>query len=63
MYDISGRTDFAAAMNASGANGTTGGGVGDETLNGVLYSVFCEFMEGDFEMIRVLISEWTIGRG
>lgn len=44
----------AAAPNANSA-GMDGG---DETLNGVLYSVFCEFMEGDFEMIRVLVSEY-----
>lgn len=42
-----------------GANATAAGmDGGDETLNGVLYSVFCEFMEGDFEMIRVLVSEF-----
>jgi curved DNA-binding protein CbpA len=29
----------------------------DETLKGVLLSVFSEFLEGDFEMIRTLLSE------
>ena len=28
----------------------------DETLKGVLLSVFSEFIEGDFEMIRTLLS-------
>lgn len=61
MYDVSGRTDFAAAMNSGGDSsegGTAAGGglAGDDTLNSVLYSVFCEFMEGDFEMIRVLVN-------
>lgn len=55
MYDVSGRTDFAAAMNNDGADGS-GGAAGEDTLNSVLYSVFCEFMEGDFEMIRVLVN-------
>ncbi|CAO1629368.1 unnamed protein product [Parajaminaea phylloscopi] len=64
MYDVSGRTDFAAAMNTS-AEGRDGSdaaaGLGDDTLNGVLYSVFCEFMEGDFEMIRVLVNALNDG--
>lgn len=59
LYDVSGRTDLAAALN-DGPNGHTGaaaGGLGsDETLNSVLYSVFCEFLDGDFEMIRVLVN-------
>jgi hypothetical protein len=29
---------------------------GEETLNSVLYSVFCEFLDGDFQMIRVLVN-------
>ena len=29
----------------------------DETLNGVLRSVINEFLHGDFEMIRVFVSE------
>ncbi|POW21813.1 hypothetical protein PSHT_01934 [Puccinia striiformis] len=33
----------------------------DETLNGVLHSTFCEFMEGDFEMIRVVINALNEG--
>ncbi|CAO1621012.1 unnamed protein product [Sympodiomycopsis kandeliae] len=66
MYDVSGRTNFAAAMNNS-ANGSTddddepGSGLADDTLNGVLYSVFCEFMEGDFEMIRVMVNALNDG--
>ena len=29
---------------------------GDETLHGVLYTMYCEFLEkGDFEMVRVLV--------
>ncbi|MBW0540595.1 hypothetical protein O181_080310 [Austropuccinia psidii MF-1] len=33
----------------------------DETLNSVLYSTFCEFMDGDFQMIRVLINALNEG--
>ncbi|KAK0530164.1 hypothetical protein OC834_003403 [Tilletia horrida] len=76
MYDVSGRTDFASALNnpsgssafAAATGGGfygSGGGAGapssDETLNSVLYSVFCEFMEGDFEMIRVLVNALNEG--
>ncbi|KAL9938107.1 hypothetical protein V8E36_002730 [Tilletia maclaganii] len=72
IYDVSGRTDFAAAMNSPAASGSfasaTGyqgagapGSTSEETLNGVLYSVFCEFMEGDFEMIRVLVNALNEG--
>lgn len=32
--------------------------MGDETLNGVLRSVFTEFLDGDFEMIRVFVSTY-----
>lgn len=64
MYDVSGRTDFAAAMNNGGPDGSgsaDGSHLGEDTLNGVLYSVFCEFMEGDFEMIRVLVNALNEG--
>lgn len=56
LYDVSGRSDLAAAFNENpgGANGAGLGG--DETLNSVLYSVFCEFLDGDFQMIRVLVN-------
>lgn len=51
--------DLAAALNdqngQSSARAAAGLG-GDETLNSVLYSVFCEFLDGDFEMIRVLVN-------
>ena len=64
MYDVSGRQDLAAALNdpsGPGAGAAAGAGVsGDETLNSVLYAVFCEFLDGDFEMIRVLVSEWLL---
>ncbi|WAQ89603.1 hypothetical protein PtA15_11A293 [Puccinia triticina] len=33
----------------------------DETLNGVLHATFCEFMDGDFEMIRVVINALNEG--
>lgn len=59
LYDVSGRSDLAAALNdnGSGANGGAGAGMaGEETLNSVLYSVFCEFLDGDFQMIRVLVN-------
>ncbi|KAN0059824.1 hypothetical protein ACQY0O_008398 [Thecaphora frezii] len=57
MYDVSGRSDFAAAVNTA-EDGAFGGGMpgfGEETLNNVLYSIMCEFLEGDFDMIRVLV--------
>lgn len=58
LYDVSGRSDLAAALNesATGANGAGAGMAGEETLNSVLYSVFCEFLDGDFQMIRVLVN-------
>ena len=63
MYDVSGRTDFAAAVsqNTSSTGYDPNGLASDETLNGVLYSVFLEFLEGDFEMIRVLINALNEG--
>lgn len=52
MYDLGGgRHDWGRARTTS----TTTEGE-DETLNGVLRSVFAEFLEGDFEMIRVFVS-------
>ncbi|PWN45071.1 DnaJ-domain-containing protein [Ceraceosorus guamensis] len=59
MYDVSGRADYAQAMDAS--SHAAANGAGDETLNSVLYSVFCEFLEGDFEMIRVLVNAMNEG--
>ncbi|PWN98732.1 hypothetical protein FA09DRAFT_342997 [Tilletiopsis washingtonensis] len=59
MYDVSGRADFAQAMGSGGMGDAMAGG--DETLNGVLYSVFCEFLDGDFEMIRVLVNAMNEG--
>jgi hypothetical protein len=58
LYDVSGRSDLAAAFNEqNGPPSTDASGLGgDETLNSVLYSVFCEFLDGDFEMIRVLVN-------
>ncbi|CAG8505244.1 8831_t:CDS:2 [Funneliformis mosseae] len=46
-YDISGTSDLGSVS-----------GMGDETLHGVLYQLFLEFMDGDFEMIRALVSEY-----
>lgn len=50
--------DLAAALNenGTGVNGAGAGLGGEETLNSVLYSVFCEFLDGDFQMIRVLVN-------
>lgn len=67
VYDVSGRTDLASAMNGSDSGAAGGrfpygaGTASDETLNGVLYSVFCEFLEGDFEMVRVLVNALNEG--
>ncbi|CAG8468141.1 7187_t:CDS:2 [Scutellospora calospora] len=49
-YDISGTSDLGCV------NGT-----GDETLHGVLYQLFLEFMDGDFEMIRALVNALNEG--
>jgi hypothetical protein len=32
----------------------------DETLSGVLLGVFCDFMEGDFQMLRTFLSECSL---
>ncbi|PWN54191.1 DnaJ-domain-containing protein, partial [Violaceomyces palustris] len=63
MYDVSGRTDFAAAVNNSSHPMSTDSdvGLGEETLNGVLYSILCEFLEGDFDMIRVFVQAMNDG--
>ncbi|GET02739.1 DnaJ-domain-containing protein [Rhizophagus clarus] len=44
-YDISGTSELGNVN-----------GMGDETLHGVLYQLFLEFMDGDFEMIRALVN-------
>uniref|UniRef100_A0A1D1Y5N2 DnaJ subfamily C member 17 n=1 Tax=Anthurium amnicola TaxID=1678845 RepID=A0A1D1Y5N2_9ARAE len=44
-YDISGISDLGDVD-----------GTGDETLHSVLYQLFLEFMDGDFEMIRALVN-------
>lgn len=49
-YDISGTSELG---NASG--------MGDETLHSVLYQLFLEFMDGDFEMIRALVNALNEG--
>lgn len=68
LYDLNGHTSFnqsserykAYRGNSHGnKNETTSSG--DETLNSVLHSTFCEFMDGDFEMIRVLINALNEG--
>ncbi|CAG8616400.1 16498_t:CDS:2 [Acaulospora colombiana] len=51
-YDVSGTSDLGSV------NGT-----GDETLHGVLYQMFLEFMDGDFEMIRALVSNPGLNLG
>jgi len=35
--------------------------MGDETLHSVLYQLFLEFMDGDFEMIRALVNALNEG--
>ncbi|CAG8556995.1 11944_t:CDS:2 [Ambispora gerdemannii] len=49
-YDVSGSSDLGSAS-----------GMGDETLHGVLYQLFLEFMDGDFEMIRALVNALNEG--
>ncbi|EGG10266.1 uncharacterized protein MELLADRAFT_115586 [Melampsora larici-populina 98AG31] len=68
LYDLNGHTSFnqsserykAYRGNANGSNPNQTSS-GDETLNSVLHSTFCEFMDGDFEMIRVLINALNEG--
>lgn len=53
-YDLSG----AGACGSGGTMSADGldSEFGDETLHGVLYTMYCEFLEkGDFEMVRVLV--------
>ncbi|KAH9810577.1 hypothetical protein DFH28DRAFT_1131973 [Melampsora americana] len=67
LYDLNGQTSFnqsserykAYRGNSNGSKNETSSG--DETLNSVLHSTFCEFMDGDFEMIRVLINALNEG--
>lgn len=58
-FDGAGSFERFRAYRASNHSRPDGGPSGDETLNSVLHSTFCEFMDGDFEMIRVLISSVT----
>ncbi|CEQ41249.1 SPOSA6832_02952, partial [Sporobolomyces salmonicolor] len=56
IYDLGGgRCDLGATGNNSAD------GLGDETLNGVLRSVINEFLNGDFEMIRVFVTALNEG--
>ncbi|GAA5874958.1 hypothetical protein JCM1840_007162 [Sporobolomyces johnsonii] len=56
IYDLGGgRYDLGAPGNNSAD------GLGDETLNGVLRSVINEFLNGDFEMIRVFVTALNEG--
>ncbi|GAA99971.1 uncharacterized protein L969DRAFT_19559 [Mixia osmundae IAM 14324] len=58
LYDISGRSEW----DSPDPNGRASqAGFGDETLHGVLHTMFGEFMEGDFEMIRVLVNALNEG--
>ncbi|KAG0151111.1 hypothetical protein CROQUDRAFT_72282 [Cronartium quercuum f. sp. fusiforme G11] len=52
---------YRASGNNDPSNGPSNTHSADETLNGVLHSTFCEFMDGDFEMIRVLINALNEG--
>ncbi|EPQ26964.1 uncharacterized protein PFL1_05599 [Pseudozyma flocculosa PF-1] len=63
MYDVSGRSDFAAAVNNAedGVYGSDPGDFGDETLNNVLYTIMCEFLEGDFDKLKALIQAMNRG--
>ncbi|KAA1075662.1 hypothetical protein PGTUg99_034110 [Puccinia graminis f. sp. tritici] len=55
------KTD-AHTHSSSYSSSTTGQNINpDETLNGVLHATFCEFMDGDFEMIRVVINALNEG--
>lgn len=53
LYDISGRSNINPTTPPSTSCEE---GINDETLNGVLRNVFFEFLDGDFEMIRVMIN-------
>ncbi|KAK4047332.1 hypothetical protein OIV83_005510 [Microbotryomycetes sp. JL201] len=56
IYDLGGGRSFDQATPKDGS-----AGLGDETLNGVLRSVFTEFLNGDFEMIRVFVNALNEG--
>jgi len=49
-YDVSGSSEFNMFA-----------GLADETLHGVLYQLFLEFMDGDFAMIHALINALNDG--
>jgi hypothetical protein len=63
MYDLHGITpdDPSSSTNGAGINNFTNPSYtarADETLSGVLLGVFCDFMEGDFQMLRTFLREF-----
>ncbi|GAA6010654.1 hypothetical protein JCM11491_003012 [Sporobolomyces phaffii] len=58
IYDLGGMRSFEPGPSASA---TADGATADETLNGVLRGVINEFLNGDFEMIRVFVTALNDG--
>lgn len=65
MYDLHGITPddstSGSSANGPGVNNFTHPSYtarADETLSGVLLGVFCDFMEGDFQMLRTFLREF-----
>ncbi|GAA5841822.1 hypothetical protein JCM3766R1_005581 [Sporobolomyces carnicolor] len=58
IYDLGGMRSFETGPSMSSA---ADGAAADETLNGVLRSVIHEFLNGDFEMIRVFVTALNEG--
>ncbi|GAA5949063.1 hypothetical protein JCM3765_004000 [Sporobolomyces pararoseus] len=59
IYDLGGMTSFETA--GPSMSSAADGAAADETLNGVLRSVINEFLNGDFEMIRVFVTALNEG--
>jgi len=71
MYDLHGITpDDPTSSGGSSSDGSAGinhnfshpsyTARADETLSGVLLGVFCDFMQGDFQMLRTFLRECSI---
>ncbi|GAA5930284.1 uncharacterized protein JCM15063_004764 [Sporobolomyces koalae] len=59
IYDLGGLKSFDTAGMPSSSS--AGGANADETLNGVLRGIINEFLNGDFEMVRVFVTALNDG--
>jgi len=55
-YETLNKPSSRRAYDISGTSELNVNGMGDETLHSVLYQLFLEFMDGDFEMIRSIVN-------